>query len=144
MASAATALPIWAQWVQAIGSPLAALIFGATAVWITFNQLKTAREKLNADLFEKRFLIFQKCNQFSAAIIQEGNLNYESLPDFYNAKGQAQFLFDVDVNDFLKETKERAFRIKNSYAEIYDSNGQAIDHPDRSRCRVGPHPSRGV
>ncbi len=133
MSNAPSSLPLYVQYLQALGPITITIVFGIFASLIAFNQWKTAKNKLNFDLFDKRFLVWQKCRQFSVAIVQKRDFNYEILPDFYDAMGQAQFLFDEDVNGFLKEMKERAFRLKNLIMEIYDSNGQAIDHPDRSR-----------
>jgi hypothetical protein len=56
-------LPLWALYFQAFLGPIATLVAAGAAAWVTYKiqggQLRTARDKLKLDLFERRFAFYE-------------------------------------------------------------------------------------
>jgi hypothetical protein len=52
-------LPIWIEYVKALGTPLAALVAAFIGGFIAYRQMQTAKNKLKLDLFDKRVAVYK-------------------------------------------------------------------------------------
>ena len=55
---ASSALPLWAQYIQACGPTVGALTIALIASFIQYRQWRTANDKLRLDLLEKRLSVY--------------------------------------------------------------------------------------
>lgn len=51
-------LPLWVEYVKALGAPAVALVAATIAGWLGFRQWATARNKLKLDFFDRRMTIY--------------------------------------------------------------------------------------
>lgn len=86
------------------GAPtaLVALIIGLIAAGIAYRQYQVTRAKLNLDLFERRFAIFQKTWEYlSSAVLEAPPASGFSTP-FDNLIPQASFLFGKEIEEYMR------------------------------------------
>ena len=90
---------------------LLAIIAGC-GVWIAAQQMLIARQKLNHDLFERRFAVYAATqNYFVACLNREGG-THEDMSAFYESTKAAPFLFNKDINEFLSEVMKRSIEMQ--------------------------------
>jgi hypothetical protein len=75
-----SALPVWIQYIQA-GAVILIPIIGA---FIANQQVKIARVKLQHDLYERRFEVFQAARKLLAHVITNGNASDDQLRKYPN------------------------------------------------------------
>jgi hypothetical protein len=77
-------------------------VLGYIAIQIQKEQVRVARAKLNLDLFEKRYKIFEATWSELSLAIQKGPEG-PSNPNFTNLFPQAQFLFGSEIREYMLE-----------------------------------------
>ncbi len=92
--------PHWTAYVQALGTPIVAVIAAGFATYIAWRQWKTAHEKLKFDLFKERVAIHQAMTRFVDASFEE-RMTREEDEAWEYAKEKAIWLFDQPVMDYL-------------------------------------------
>lgn len=101
-------LPLWAEYVKALGAPIVALIAACIAGGIAYRQWKTARNKLKLDLFEKRLQIYNA----AAVVVELINNPYAPDRDYLDEStgkfSGARWLFGRKVELYLNSLKENA------------------------------------
>lgn len=103
-------MPEWLSIAEAVARIVLALmtpVLGCLAYTIARRQANIARDKLKLDLFERRYAVYLSVNEWI------NDLQRRVVPDAeYTAHirkmEQAQFLFDKDVNDWLRELRKKA------------------------------------
>src|SRR4051812_4420516 len=86
-------LPIWAQYVQALGPAVAAIAAAGIVFFIQFRQWKTASDKLKLDLFDRRYRMLEAVLNILSEVVQAGRPTWEQLHVFHNQVLEARFLF---------------------------------------------------
>lgn len=71
-------LPWWMQWAQAI----ALIIISGLGAWIAFKQVRIASAKLNLDLYEKRFSVFNATRNLLILVVQDGDVDAKTVITF--------------------------------------------------------------
>ncbi|MDM4768261.1 hypothetical protein [Pelomonas sp. SE-A7] len=106
--SMAGELPIWVEYVKALGTPSAALLAAAIAGYFAYRQWRTAQNKLKLDLFERRLAV----HDAAVSLILKGtqNLTADDVAAFLKAVANARWLFKQPVVDFLKVLQNDALR----------------------------------
>jgi len=94
-------LPIWVQYIQALGTPFAAIIFGAFAALISYKQYQTSVHKYRFDLFERRYKVYVAVQEIFGEILREDKVSGEAYSKFSVATGEAKFLFGDDVKAYI-------------------------------------------
>jgi hypothetical protein len=61
-------LPIWALWIQAIGIPLAGAVIAGVGVYIARQQKRLADIKLQNDLYDRRYKVYETARKFLADV----------------------------------------------------------------------------
>ncbi len=95
------------SWVVEALRALPVFIIGLIAAFIAWRQYRTARAKLNLDLFEKRYAVFEVTWQFLSDIVWNARPT-GPLPSINNLIPQAGFLFGPQIKDYLKEVSKNA------------------------------------
>lgn len=89
---------------------------------VAAHQLQIATKKLNFDLYEKRFRIFQETKDFILRIAKEGKIDILEVHDFNININEAKFLFSVDIVQFLQELQKRVLNYSHLTEEINNHN----------------------
>ena len=105
------ALPIWLQWVQALGVPALA-VAGAFIAYqqmrIARSQARTAFVRAQHDMFPKRFEVYEAASTFLATIVSHGKVSQDDFHRVYKFTNAARFLFPPNVSVYLDKLGERA------------------------------------
>jgi hypothetical protein len=96
-------------------------IIAAITVFIAFQQYKTSRYNIKLDLYDKRFLVFLSLMTFITKIVHNGIITTSDLIDFYQATNQSYFLFDDDINNYIKEVHIKSLSKLNKKIYIFGS-----------------------
>jgi hypothetical protein len=97
-------LPWWMQWIQVFG---VAVISGLGA-WIAYRQARIATAKLNLDLYDRRFKVFDGARNLVSMILGEGKIIPASLSLFNIRVADVTFLFDADVENYVINLRKKA------------------------------------
>lgn len=108
-----------------------ALVIGVIAAGIAYRQYLVARAKLNLDLFERRYAIFEATWGYLSSAVQGPSSSAFSSP-FDNLIPQASFLFGKEMEDYLREasSKMRELRMIEMKAK---ARGDVIPPEDINR-----------
>jgi hypothetical protein len=111
-------------FVQILQGLLTAVI-AVVAVWIAFQQSKTARDqhrvaqdKLKLDLFDRRYKVYQGLMEFIGVLNNEGRAPREAFGEFYRAIGPAKFLFSDSVTTYMEGVRKKAVELCQAGAVI--------------------------
>ncbi len=75
---------------------------------------KLEKDKIKLDLYNKRYDIYLKLQKFIAVVISKGTCTEGDLLEFLSYKREAaEFLFDEDIIEYLKEVYEKGVDIMN-------------------------------
>lgn len=77
-------------------------VLGYLAIQIQKDQWRVSRAKLSLDLFDKRYKIFEATWTELSQAIQRGPVGV-SNPNFTNLLPQAQFLFGLEIRNYMSE-----------------------------------------
>ncbi|RWO76266.1 hypothetical protein [Mesorhizobium sp.] len=118
-------LPIWAQWLQAIGPATASIVtaFVAIAVWVVaYRQWRTAREKLVLDLFARRFELYVRAKDGVDQVVRDGDARKnDGIQTIARVRVEGEFLFGDDVLNYLA-------RLQKSMAKLQLANTMYANH----------------
>src|SRR6266481_1176476 len=101
-------LPLWVQYTQALGAPLLALVIAAVGAWVACQQVKIARAKLQHDLYDKRFAVFQAARQLLAEVMTHAGVTDDQIRSYVVGTADAVFLLNDDISKYLRELREQA------------------------------------
>jgi len=85
---------------KALLTPLIAI----DAAYVAWQQLQTNRRKLKLDLFEKRYLIFEKIGEFIGSILTSGKVSPGREMQFLVDTKAVGLLFGDDISGFVRRT----------------------------------------
>lgn len=106
--------------------PIAAIATALFAGLIAYQQKEIAAEKLKLEKFDRRFRVFDATRRFLAHILRTGNVDPNAERDFWDAIGDACFLFDADIVTYLEDLRVRAI-------EFPAIDRQQIKWPEKRR-----------
>lgn len=110
------------------------LVIAVIATYIAYQQWKTNADKLELDLFEKRFRVFETVRKVVATVISQGDASSIVVSEFRIGCADAEFLFGDDLKTYLDEIYERASRLRLA---VFHS-GNVIDAgPERDEIVKG-------
>jgi len=120
-------LPWWMQWAQAV----ALIIISFVGSWIAYKQVRIAAAKLNLDLYDRRFKVFEAARHFIGKFLIEGAFTPEEITRFSSGVADAVFLFDSEVKTYLDSLREKAFvyrkKDRQSKTASEDKLGDLVD-----------------
>jgi len=101
-------LPWWMQWAQAI----ALIVISCLGSWIAFKQVRIAAAKLNFDLYDKRFKVFEAARQYLVLALQSNDVTPEHTNQFHLGVADAVFLFDKSIEEYLEEFRKKLAKLQ--------------------------------
>jgi len=109
VATVAYALPWWMQWLQALG----VAVISVAGVYIAYRQSRIAAAKLNLDLYDRRYRVFDAARQFAnTALWSTGEISQEALGAFHIGVVDAVFLFDKEMVAYLDQFGRKVFEMR--------------------------------
>ncbi|MGN7875565.1 hypothetical protein ACTJKJ_18545 [Roseateles sp. 22389] len=103
-------LPLWVEYVKALGAPVVALIAALLAGSIAYRQWSTARSKLKLDLFEKRLKVYDAAWQMIATLNDPKTVTIEHFKTYLLGIATARWLYGPEVTTLLIELQRDAQR----------------------------------
>jgi len=88
--------------------PLATCLVGVVLAFIALLQFKVAHDKLRLELFDRRYKVYAATKKFLVVIVRDAHFERSDLFEFFAATADADFLFDKDILDYLKQVADRA------------------------------------
>jgi hypothetical protein len=107
-------LPLWVQSIQAI----LLVLISCLGAWIAYKQVKIATAKLNLDLYDKRFEVFEGARSLLLTILQDANVSTGDVITFNTNITEAVFLFEADVRKYLDGLRERALALHTKNEQL--------------------------
>ncbi len=90
--------PVFVTYLSALLTPTIAV----AVAWISFQQWRTARTRLNLDIFDKRSQVYESALQALTWIARDGSAKKSNaFEPIYLAWREGQFLFGSEVTDHL-------------------------------------------
>lgn len=104
MLAACTSGTICFELIKGIPSAIVALTVAFAGGYITWQQYKVARAKLNLDLFERRYAVFELVWGYLSRTLQEGPDGPFAVrsAELTNLIPQTEFLFGADMASYLR------------------------------------------
>ena len=88
------------EFAKGLPAAFAAIVIGAIAAWIAFQQWRVTRAKLNLDLFERRLSIYRATDKYLLESLSGGS---QGFLDSIEGLDAASFLFGSEVSAYLRE-----------------------------------------
>jgi hypothetical protein len=95
------------QYLQA----LAVVAIAAIGAWLAWQQVQIARIKLQHDLYDRRYRVFDATRKLVLNICVNRTASEEDTSAFRLGTGDAAFLFDDDLAKYLEQMSMNAFDI---------------------------------
>ena len=95
------------QIISYIVIPLIAII---TAI-IAYQQFYINKIKLRQELYERRVSVYREILRFIKLIVQKGKIDYTDLAEFWSKVGEAEFIFDNNIMEHLKELYDKGVEL---------------------------------
>jgi hypothetical protein len=115
-------LPIWVNYAQALVVPFVAVV----GAGIAGGQLLLARRKMQLDLYDRRYKLFESARRLIVDVMREGRIELESIYAYHRDTGDAVFLLDSAAVSYIAELEKRSFRLRRLHVIIAND-----DHPQR-------------
>jgi hypothetical protein len=95
-------------------------------VWIAFVQSRIARVKLQHDLFDRRFAVYEATRTLLLIVMRKGTASMEDLSKFTMGAIDAVFLLDEPTSAYLQDIRQRTVKLQSRSASI-DANVPVAD-----------------
>ncbi|MBL8226041.1 MAG: hypothetical protein JNM50_12010 [Chromatiales bacterium] len=90
---------------------IATAVVAAVVAVVTWRQYLVDRANLKLALFEKRLAVFVATRLFLTQILRAGRTSMPEVFDYRAGIGEAEFLFEQDLVDYLREIDRRALSL---------------------------------
>lgn len=109
-----SSLPFWVQVLQALAVP----VIAGVGAWVALQQMYIARTKLQNDLYDRRYAVFQAVRRFLDEATVQRLVSDETVRSFVLGTSDATFLFDDDLAAYLKEMREHATKAQSIFVAM--------------------------
>gem|GEM_PF-2492706 len=99
---------------QGLLVPVIALL----GVWIAFHQWNTNRLRLQHELFDRRFKLYEEIINLFASVLGSHSVNSFEHLSFFEARMLARFLFGEDIAQFLGEVTKKLGELEAIQEEL--------------------------
>jgi hypothetical protein len=130
-----SSLPIWVQVLQALAVP----VIAAVGAWVALQQMYLARVKLQHDLFDRRYAVFQAARRFLDEAVSNKVVSNETFRAFALGTSDAAFLFDDRLAAYLKEMRDHAAAAQSTYLTIESVPGMPQAQKAAASKAAGEH-----
>jgi hypothetical protein len=86
------------------------LVSGIVA-WIAWQQMEIARTKLQHDLYDRCFMIYDRARVLISEIELHGDVSHDAVRVYATGIAHAVFLLDDGLCGYLNEIQDRAFKL---------------------------------
>ncbi|MEJ0096373.1 MAG: hypothetical protein WDN46_24100 [Methylocella sp.] len=114
---------------------IVAIVFSGVGAWLAWQQVQIARVKLQHELYDKRYRVYDAARALTADIVVHANASDEAVRQFVIGTSDAVFLFDDDkITQYLEEMRKRAAALQ-SVQKAFDilavGSDQKVANADR-------------
>ena len=99
------------QYVQAVGTPLLAVVIAAFGAVLAWQQVKIARVRLQYDLYDRRFAVYEAARKFLAQVMAYGHPSNDDIRSYVVGSADAGFLLNNDIASYLEKIRDRGSRL---------------------------------
>jgi hypothetical protein len=89
--------------ISALLTPIIAII----AAYVAYQQWETNKQRLNAELYDRRFIVYETLMDTIGEAIRIGDISDGQLQKFSIQRRKSHFLFGKNVCDYLEEIYDR-------------------------------------
>jgi hypothetical protein len=130
-------LPDWVSYINALAVPMLAVV-GAL---IAAGQMYIAQQKLRYDEFyrqyERRFAIYDATRKIMARVIDEKpEISGDELNKYESCTRDAKFLFNDEMEDFLREVHSHVVGWRFAQLRIKMSDNSGIKYEEQLRANL--------
>lgn len=100
-------LPLWIEYVKALGTPIVAMVAGCIAGGIAYRQWSTARNKLKLDMFDRRMKVYQDAVSLIAGIAYPEPMEWEKVAELSASFASARWLINAEIAAYLDSLAQR-------------------------------------
>ena len=115
---------MFAEIPQFLYQPAATFFVGVVLAIIAFLQFKVAHDKLRLELFDRRYKIYDATRRFLSVILQKATFDDSHLFEFYAGTSDAEFLFDIEIVEYLKQIRTRALDMRLKHTLYQTAHGE--------------------
>lgn len=101
---------------------LVTFFVGLAAAAIAWMQFRLGHHTLKAELFEKRYIVFNGARKFLSAIMRDGNCSHDAVVEYIISTADAEFLFDEEMVDYLANLKDRGLQLASATRDFQDTS----------------------
>jgi hypothetical protein len=105
-------LPAWALWTQVIGVPVFGAIIAVAGIYIAWQQKRLADIRLQNDLYDRRFKVYEAAKTLLVAVQQNGKMSLEEFFAFLRGTSDAAFLLKPDIVEYLETIRKQAAKLR--------------------------------
>jgi hypothetical protein len=111
-------LPLWVQYVQALGAPLLAVVVACVGAGLAWQQVRIARIRLQHDLYDRRFAVFQAARSFLAEVMTHGYPSDDQIRVYVVGTADAIFLLNEDIATYLAEIRRKSIYLQEYHETL--------------------------
>jgi hypothetical protein len=120
----------WSYITLANTQAVLTLVIGFAAVYIARQQWRTNAYKVKLDLFDRRFRVFERVRDILALMFTEVS-NDNRLRDLLLDTRDAEFLFGVDINNYIEDVYRRASTLSHAHKQLRASPNAPVEQRER-------------
>jgi hypothetical protein len=90
-------------------SALLTPVIAVIAVYIAWQQYRLQHKSFNAQIYERRYVVFKAFMKFFSQIMRDGKATYELLGQFYAEAGEAELIWSLITNVCTQVMAVQAF-----------------------------------
>jgi hypothetical protein len=103
-------LPLWVEYIKALGTPVVALVAASIAGVIAYRQWLTARNKLKLEFFDRRMEIYKSAIELVKQIADPEPSDWDDVSELARELGAAPWLLSPKVADHLEQLVHRGYQ----------------------------------
>lgn len=96
-------------------TPIVAII----ALYIAYQQYRTNKDKLRWSLYDRRMEVYRSLMDSLEFIMQNAEITNVELSKFAIAIDKGFFLFDMDINNYLNNIRDKYFSLQEFCRKLY-------------------------
>jgi hypothetical protein len=119
------------EYIIQISSGLLTPLIAIVAVYIAWQQSKTAKQKLTLDTYDRNLRIYEEVKKFLLIIIREGDVGFDEAIKFRSSVSEADFLFGSEIVQYIDEIYTRAINLRlwnEEYRDYTQTKPEGYDH----------------
>ena len=126
------------QFVE-ISKGLLTPIIAIVATYIAWQQWKTNQQKLILDRYDRRLKVYEEVRKILSIILRDAKASFEDLLKFRTSVSEADFLFGLDITEYIDEIYKRGVQLQYWSGEYRDYSQEKPEGYDHKRICDGMH-----